>query len=57
MGIRFNKIKTAEVQSSDLIQDYDEEKSAALIGSDANPRDIMLWKFGESETSPIYLKS
>ena len=55
MGIRFHRIKTAEVSSYDFIQDYTEDKSAALIGSSSDPRNIILWKFGLSNTSPIYL--
>ena len=55
MGIRFNRIKSTEVNSYDFIHDHTEDKSAALIGSITDPRNIILWKMGESSTSPIYL--
>ena len=47
MGIRFNRIKTEIVSSYDTILDYTENKTAALIGSNSDPRTIILWKFRE----------
>ena len=47
MGIRFNRIKSVEIDLHDAILDVSQKGDAVLLGGEGNPRTLTVCRFDE----------